>query len=159
MIDPFAHLKRPAPDPCPHGNGANCECQLPIYAGLFVVPMEFKDGKGRHVVVRVQLAHDGGMVQFTDPLSGEVVGSGGIYWFYDHARVLEDWAKPEHIRPPHPLDTRRDALCPTRKFGYARCASCPHDERCPYNQHPSDPTPERREDRDRRRRDEPGASA
>lgn len=109
MNDPFARLKRPAPDPCPHGYGDSCECQLPIYAGLFVVPMEFKDGKGRHVVVRVQLAHDGGMVQFTDPLSGAVVGSGGIHWFYEAARLLEDWCAPEPVRPP----SAGDPDCPT----------------------------------------------
>jgi hypothetical protein len=55
-------------------------CQEPEYEGLWVAPIKFShDGKIRHVVVTMQLCHDGGMVEYHDPVSGEVVGCTGRY--------------------------------------------------------------------------------
>ena len=35
----------------------------------------------RLVVVAVRTAHEGGMVEFSNPVTGEVVGSAGINWW------------------------------------------------------------------------------
>lgn len=78
--DPYNERLHPVDRPCPHGNGDNCECQLPEYEGLFVAPILFRhDQKMRQVVVKMQLARDGGMVEYHDPMSGEVVGCTGRY--------------------------------------------------------------------------------
>jgi len=78
--DNNAHLMIPAPEPCSHGNGSHCDCQLPWYKGLFVAPITFKDGKTRHIVCRMRQTHDGGMREFMDPVTGEVVGCCGLFF-------------------------------------------------------------------------------
>lgn len=78
--DPYNDRLRPVDRPCAHGNGNNCECQLPEYEGLFVAPILFKhDAKMRHVVVKMQLSHDGGMVEYHDSISDFVVGCTGRF--------------------------------------------------------------------------------
>lgn len=91
--DPHADQIIPAPEPCPHGNGSRCDCQLPHYAGIYVAPITFKDGKVRHILVRARMTHDGGMREFTDPVTGEVVGSCGLhFWLDGRVQTLAAWA-------------------------------------------------------------------
>lgn len=91
--DPYRDLLRSVDHPCSHGHGDDCECQLPVYEGLFVAPMTFgRDKIERHVVVRMQLTHDGGMVQFRDPVNKDVVvGSCGIYFMWREVQRLRDF--------------------------------------------------------------------
>lgn len=90
--DRFEHLIIAAPGPCTHGNGSNCECQLPHYKGFFVAPILFADGKTRHVIVKVRQAHDGGMREFSDPISDAVIGSCGLFFANDGSlKTLDEW--------------------------------------------------------------------
>lgn len=89
--DRFTHLIIDPPA-CIHGYGSNCECQLPHYKGLFVAPITFEDGKTRHVIVTVKQSRDGGMREFSDPVSKEVVGCCGLFFANDGSlKTLDEW--------------------------------------------------------------------
>lgn len=44
---------------------------------------------GKTAVVTVHEAHDGGMVEFRDAVSGEVRGSAGIHWWQEDAHKVQ----------------------------------------------------------------------
>lgn len=90
--DPYNDRLTGPPEPCKHGWGSNCECQQGWYSGLYVVPLHTgNDGKLRHVVARMKQCHDGGMREFIDAVSGETVGSCGLYFGREHVKSLEDY--------------------------------------------------------------------
>lgn len=96
--DPYRHLLRNPDLHCEHGNGNSCECQLPVYEGLFVAPVEgHRDHITRRVVAKMQQAHEGGMRQFRDPISDEVVGSCGVHFAYTNVLSLEDWISEQNL--------------------------------------------------------------
>jgi len=90
--DPYNDRGTDPPGPCVHGNGDRCECQHGWYSGLYIVPIQFgDDGKVRHIVARMKQARDGGMREFIDPVSGETVGSCGLYYGQRHVQAIEDF--------------------------------------------------------------------
>lgn len=79
--------------PCTHGNGENCDCQLPWYEGLYVWGLTGDDDRVRHVVARMRVTYDGGMREFIDPSTGEVVGCCGANWAHGNVLSAEDFIK------------------------------------------------------------------
>lgn len=104
--DPHAAYIIEAPEPCPHGNGTLCDCQLPWYEGLYVAPLTFgHDGKVRHVVARMRMARDGGMREFIDPVSGETVGSCGLFFAWERVYRYEKFPPALSTPPAGSLET------------------------------------------------------
>lgn len=58
---------------------------------LYVAPIDFKDGKRRHVIVKARVAYDGGMREFIDPVTDEVVGCCGVHFFQQEVLPLDVW--------------------------------------------------------------------
>lgn len=81
-----------APHDCEHGNGLNCECQLPHYKGLFAVYMSADPEDAQFVghwrIVRMKRSMDGGMREFICPTTGETVGSCGAEFPNDDNNVM-----------------------------------------------------------------------
>lgn len=98
MGEPYSDRMYEPTYKCPHGNGDNCECQLPRFHGLFVVPILFNhDKRIRHVVVRMQMSHDGGMIEFHDPATDKVIGCIGINQMRTKVVPIEQF-NPQEIR-------------------------------------------------------------
>ena len=90
--DPYQHRLTEPEWACVHGNGSNCECQLPIYRGLFVWALTDDDGRVRHIVSRMQQSHDGGMRQFLSPDDRtQIDGSCGANWANANVKSLSDF--------------------------------------------------------------------
>lgn len=69
--------------------------QGPLYRGLYVVPIPDERHVVRHVIVRMQQVHEGGMRQYLDPVSGEIVGSCGLNYACEHILSVEDWLEQQ----------------------------------------------------------------
>lgn len=77
---------------CPHGYGDNCECKLPRFRSIYAVRVRSKvDGVTRQHLARLRMVHDGGMIQFHDPISDEVVGCCGVNRLSEFCTYVYEW--------------------------------------------------------------------
>lgn len=97
--DPHRELMIDPPKECVHGNGVACECQLPWYKGLFIWPSVDEHGKERHIVSHMKQSYGGGMREFMDPVSGEIVGCCGMNYAFAKVKQFDEFAA-FHRDPP-----------------------------------------------------------
>jgi hypothetical protein len=59
--------------------------------GLSVARIRFKDGKQRHVIVRLEPVNEGAMYEYHDPVTDEVVGCVGRNRLAEFTTPLAAW--------------------------------------------------------------------